>query len=50
MREPRDGLATLDQLEKAEACFQQTVNRKWKPCIGPPRLTEAPTYKEEQRA
>jgi putative transcriptional regulator len=29
-------LATLDQLETAEVCFQQSSNRKWKECIAPP--------------
>jgi putative transcriptional regulator len=34
VRQALERLATLDQLDKADACFQKTANRRWKPCIG----------------
>jgi DNA-binding transcriptional regulator YiaG len=50
VRRSLERLATLDQLEKAEACFQKpAADRKWKKCIGPPAF-ERSKYKEEQRA
>ena len=47
VRRSLERLAMLDQLEKAEVCFQKPANKKWKPCL-PATVREAPTYKEEE--
>lgn len=49
VRRSLERLATLDQLERAEACFQKQDNRKWKACLAPP-AHQVPIPREEQRA
>lgn len=46
VRRTLERLATLDQLERAEACFRET-NKRWKPRVGP---CIAPVTLEESEA